>query len=150
MLGFFQSESVYVILLNRSLLHTSTLQPRTLLTTSCARAYAALQRPTLPLQLFYWCPVSPAPLHRIMSTQLPKICLHKLSFVLSPSLTADVNFASELSDLRHRHGFRVILIHGNQTSSALLQHAHCHVPFQEITADLPPCMLVKSQVGFYQ
>lgn len=63
------------------------------------------------------------------------------------SLTADVNFASELSDLRHRHGFQVILIHGNHTSSALLQHAHCHVAFQEITADLPPRMLVKAQVG---
>lgn len=67
----------------------------------------------------------------------------------SPPFTADVNFASELSDLRHRHGFRVILVHGNQTSSALLQHAHCHVPFQDITADLPPCTLVKSQVGFH-
>lgn len=62
-------------------------------------------------------------------------------------LTADVNFASELSDLRHRHGFQVILVHGNHTSSALLQHAHCHVAFQEITADLPPRMLVKAQVG---
>lgn len=78
-----------------------------------------------------------------------KICQRQKSIVFSPSFTADVNFASELSDLRHRHGFRVILIHGSQTSSALLQHAHCHVPFQEITADLPPCMLVKSQVGFH-
>ena len=62
-------------------------------------------------------------------------------------LTADVNFASELSDLRHRHGFQVILVHGNHTSSALLQHAHRQVTFQEITADLPPRMLVKAQVG---
>uniref|UniRef100_A0A3Q3GNY6 Meiosis regulator and mRNA stability factor 1 n=1 Tax=Labrus bergylta TaxID=56723 RepID=A0A3Q3GNY6_9LABR len=53
-------------------------------------------------------------------------------------VSSDVNFASELSDLRHRHGFQVILVHGNHTSSALLQHAHCHVAFQEITADLPP------------
>lgn len=58
-----------------------------------------------------------------------------------------MNFASELSDLRHRHGFQVILVHGNHTSPALLQHAHRHVAFQEITADLPPRMLVKSQVG---
>lgn len=63
------------------------------------------------------------------------------------SLTADVNFASELSDLRHRHGFQVVLVHGNHTSSALLQHAHRHVSFQEMTADLPPRMLVKSQVS---
>lgn len=67
--------------------------------------------------------------------------------VIVSLLTADVNFASELSDLRHRHGFQVILVHGNHTSSALLQHAHCHVAFQEITADLPPRMLVKAQVG---
>lgn len=63
------------------------------------------------------------------------------------SLIADVNFASELSDLRHRHGFQVILVHGNHTSPALLQHAHRHVAFQEITADLPPRMLVEAQVG---
>ncbi|XP_074540216.1 meiosis regulator and mRNA stability factor 1 isoform X4 [Halichoeres trimaculatus] len=60
-------------------------------------------------------------------------------------VSSDVNFASELSDLRHRHGFQVILVHGNHTSSALLQHAHCHVAFQEITADLPPRILVKEQ-----
>ncbi|XP_034544953.1 meiosis regulator and mRNA stability factor 1 isoform X2 [Notolabrus celidotus] len=62
-------------------------------------------------------------------------------------VSSDVNFASELSDLRHRHGFQVILVHGNHTSSALLQHAHCHVAFQEITADLPPRILVKEQTG---
>ncbi|XP_060907408.1 meiosis regulator and mRNA stability factor 1 isoform X4 [Labrus mixtus] len=60
-------------------------------------------------------------------------------------VSSDVNFASELSDLRHRHGFQVILVHGNHTSSALLQHAHCHVAFQEITADLPPRILMKEQ-----
>ncbi|CAK6962898.1 meiosis regulator and mRNA stability factor 1 [Scomber scombrus] len=59
-------------------------------------------------------------------------------------VSSDVNFASELSDLRHRHGFQVILVHGNHTSQALLQHAHRHVAFQEITADLPR-MLVKAQ-----
>ncbi|XP_047433402.1 meiosis regulator and mRNA stability factor 1 isoform X2 [Mugil cephalus] len=63
-------------------------------------------------------------------------------------VSSDVNFASELSDLRHRHGFQVILVHGNHTSSALLQHAHLHVAFEEITADLPPRMLVKAQPSF--
>ncbi|KAM7009858.1 meiosis regulator and mRNA stability factor 1 isoform 1-T1 [Tautogolabrus adspersus] len=63
-------------------------------------------------------------------------------------VSSDVNFASELSDLRHRHGFQVILVHGNHTSSALLQHAHCHVAFQEITADLPPRILIKEQPSF--
>lgn len=56
-------------------------------------------------------------------------------------VSSDVNFASELSDLRHRHGFQVILVHGNHASPALLQHAHRHVAFQEITTDLPPRML---------
>lgn len=63
------------------------------------------------------------------------------------SLTADVNFASELSDLRHRHGFQVILVHKNQVSGALLQHAHRHVAFEEFLTDLPPRMPLKSQVG---
>ncbi|XP_061844229.1 meiosis regulator and mRNA stability factor 1 isoform X4 [Nerophis lumbriciformis] len=63
-------------------------------------------------------------------------------------VSSDVNFASELSDLRHRHGFQVILIHGNHTSQALLQHAHCHVAFQEITADLPPSILIKTQPSY--
>ncbi|XP_067354198.1 meiosis regulator and mRNA stability factor 1 isoform X9 [Channa argus] len=60
-------------------------------------------------------------------------------------VSSDVNFASELSDLRHRHGFQIILVHGSHASLALLQHAHRHVAFQEITADLPPRMLVKAQ-----
>ncbi|XP_020797596.2 meiosis regulator and mRNA stability factor 1 isoform X2 [Boleophthalmus pectinirostris] len=55
-------------------------------------------------------------------------------------VSSDVNFASELSDLRHRHGFQVILVH-NHASPALLQHANCHVAFQELSADLPPRMV---------
>ncbi|XP_064862238.1 meiosis regulator and mRNA stability factor 1-like isoform X5 [Oncorhynchus nerka] len=61
-------------------------------------------------------------------------------------VSSDVNFASELSDLRHRHGFQVILVHkSGQTSDALLQHAHRHVAFEEMVADLPPRHAVKSQ-----
>ncbi|XP_033949112.1 meiosis regulator and mRNA stability factor 1 isoform X1 [Pseudochaenichthys georgianus] len=63
-------------------------------------------------------------------------------------VSSDVNFASELSDLRHRHGFQVVLVHGNHASPALLQHANRHVAFQDITADLPPRMLVKVQPSF--
>ncbi|MBN3320974.1 MARF1 factor, partial [Atractosteus spatula] len=62
-------------------------------------------------------------------------------------VSSDVNFASELSDLRHRHGFQVILVHKNQASEALLQHAHRHVAFEEFVSDLPPRMPVKTQVG---
>ncbi|XP_072319968.1 meiosis regulator and mRNA stability factor 1 isoform X3 [Eucyclogobius newberryi] len=61
-------------------------------------------------------------------------------------VSSDVNFASELSDLRHRHGFQVILVH-NHASPALLQHANCHVAFQEITADLPPRMVNEKEVS---
>ncbi|XP_056607327.1 meiosis regulator and mRNA stability factor 1 isoform X5 [Triplophysa dalaica] len=60
-------------------------------------------------------------------------------------VSSDVNFASELSDLRHRHGFQVILVHKSQASSALLQHAHLCVLFEEFVSDLPPGLVVKSQ-----
>ncbi|XP_043086800.1 meiosis regulator and mRNA stability factor 1 isoform X2 [Puntigrus tetrazona] len=60
-------------------------------------------------------------------------------------VSSDVNFASELSDLRHRHGFQVILVHKSQASSALLQHAHLRAAFEEFISDLPPGMVVKSQ-----
>uniref|UniRef100_A0AAY5EDS1 Meiosis regulator and mRNA stability factor 1 n=1 Tax=Electrophorus electricus TaxID=8005 RepID=A0AAY5EDS1_ELEEL len=60
-------------------------------------------------------------------------------------VSSDVNFASELSDLRHRHGFQVILVHKSQASPALLQHAHLHVPFEDLVLELPPRMLIKSE-----
>ncbi|XP_060774884.1 meiosis regulator and mRNA stability factor 1 isoform X2 [Neoarius graeffei] len=63
-------------------------------------------------------------------------------------VSSDVNFASELSDLRHRHGFQVILVHKTQASPALLQHAHLHVPFEDFVSELPPRMLIKSQPCF--
>uniref|UniRef100_A0A673MAK8 Meiosis regulator and mRNA stability factor 1 n=1 Tax=Sinocyclocheilus rhinocerous TaxID=307959 RepID=A0A673MAK8_9TELE len=55
-------------------------------------------------------------------------------------VSSDVNFASELSDLRHRHRFQVILVHKSQASSALLQHAHLCAAFEEFVSDLPPGM----------
>uniref|UniRef100_A0A3B1INM6 Meiosis regulator and mRNA stability factor 1 n=1 Tax=Astyanax mexicanus TaxID=7994 RepID=A0A3B1INM6_ASTMX len=63
-------------------------------------------------------------------------------------VSSDVNFASELSDLRHRHRFQVILVHKSQASLALLQHAHVHVPFEDFVSELPPRMLIKSQPCF--
>lgn len=62
--------------------------------------------------------------------------------------SADVNFALELSDLRHRHGFRIILVHKNQASEALLHHAHELICFEEFISDLPPRLPLKMPVRF--
>lgn len=67
------------------------------------------------------------------------------NFLISP---ADVNFALELSDLRHRHGFRIILVHKNQASEALLHHAHELICFEEFISDLPPRLPLKMPVRF--
>ena len=39
-------------------------------------------------------------------------------------VSGDINFASELSDLRHRHNLYIILLHNRQASDALLACAH--------------------------
>ncbi|NWY65836.1 MARF1 factor, partial [Erithacus rubecula] len=59
-------------------------------------------------------------------------------------VSTDVNFALELSDLRHRHGFRIILVHKNQASEALLHHAHELICFEEFISDLPPRLPLKT------
>lgn len=64
-----------------------------------------------------------------------------------PFLSADVNFALELSDLRHRHGFHIILIHKNQASEALLHHANELIRFEEFISDLPPRSPLKMPVS---
>ncbi|XP_014376287.1 meiosis regulator and mRNA stability factor 1 isoform X5 [Alligator sinensis] len=58
-------------------------------------------------------------------------------------VSTDVNFALELSDLRHRHGFHIILVHKNQASEALLHHAHQLIRFEEFISDLPPRLPLK-------
>ncbi|KAM6121835.1 meiosis regulator and mRNA stability factor 1 isoform 4-T4 [Phoenicopterus ruber ruber] len=58
-------------------------------------------------------------------------------------VSTDVNFALELSDLRHRHGFRIVLVHKNQASEALLHHAHELICFEEFISDLPPRLPLK-------
>lgn len=51
-------------------------------------------------------------------------------------ISGDINFISELSDLRHRSNFRVILLHNKQASNVLKLTAHeCH-KFETFTAEL--------------
>ncbi|KAG8145599.1 hypothetical protein E2320_012115 [Naja naja] len=61
-------------------------------------------------------------------------------------VSTDVNFALELSDLRHRHGFHIILVHKNKASEALLHHAHELIRFEEFISDLPPRLPLKKTV----
>lgn len=54
-------------------------------------------------------------------------------------VSGDINFASELSDLRHRHNLRVILLHNQQASDALLNCANECENFNQFTSGLPAC-----------
>uniref|UniRef100_A0A8I6GEW4 Meiosis regulator and mRNA stability factor 1 n=1 Tax=Rattus norvegicus TaxID=10116 RepID=A0A8I6GEW4_RAT len=58
-------------------------------------------------------------------------------------VSTDVKFALELSDLRHRHGFHIILVHKDQASEALLHHANQLIRFEEFTSDLSPRLSLK-------
>ena len=51
----------------------------------------------------------------------------------------DVNFASDLSDLRHRQKFRVLLLHPDHSApGALLACAHEAYSFAAMVADVSP------------
>ncbi|KAH9513099.1 Meiosis regulator and mRNA stability factor 1 [Bulinus truncatus] len=52
-------------------------------------------------------------------------------------ISSDVNFASDLSDLRHRKKFEVVLIHKTQVSDALLACATENYLYEDIIKDLP-------------
>ena len=59
-------------------------------------------------------------------------------FHFSPSSCAgDINFARDLSDLRHRNGLKVVLVHGQAASEALKTCANKAVRYDELLADLP-------------
>lgn len=53
-------------------------------------------------------------------------------------VSGDINFAAELSDLRHRHNLTVICLHNAQAHSALLACAHQSERFDLFTNDLHP------------
>ena len=52
-------------------------------------------------------------------------------------VSGDINFAAELSDLRHRHNFEVICLHNAQAQPALLACAQKVKRFDHFIADLP-------------
>lgn len=55
-----------------------------------------------------------------------------LSFLL-----ADVNFAADLSDLRHRKKYNVVLIHSHKVSEALKICATKNIVYEELVKELP-------------
>jgi len=52
-------------------------------------------------------------------------------------ISGDINFAADLSDLRHRKRIYVILLHKKNTSEALILCANEHYDFMELTESLP-------------
>ncbi|XP_054762674.2 meiosis regulator and mRNA stability factor 1-like [Lytechinus pictus] len=52
-------------------------------------------------------------------------------------ISGDINFAQDLSDLRHRNGLNVVLIHGFAASEALKNCANKAYRYDELLADLP-------------
>ncbi|XP_057311625.1 meiosis regulator and mRNA stability factor 1-like isoform X1 [Hydractinia symbiolongicarpus] len=62
-------------------------------------------------------------------------------------VSGDINFASELSDLRHRHNLRVILLHNQQASDALLNCANECENFNQFTSGLPACPIYIQKEG---
>ncbi|KAJ8664397.1 hypothetical protein QAD02_006059 [Eretmocerus hayati] len=53
-------------------------------------------------------------------------------------ISGDINFAADLSDLRHRKKMHVILLHKENTSEALIMCANEHYDFTELLQPLPP------------
>ena len=49
----------------------------------------------------------------------------------------DINFARDLSDLRHRNNLRVILVHRDEASEALKACANQTIAYQDIVHELP-------------
>ncbi|XP_033736360.1 meiosis regulator and mRNA stability factor 1-like isoform X2 [Pecten maximus] len=52
-------------------------------------------------------------------------------------ISSDINFASDLSDMRHRKGYHVILIHMKHVHEALKLCANEHILYEELVQDLP-------------
>ncbi|XP_072932051.1 meiosis regulator and mRNA stability factor 1 isoform X2 [Epargyreus clarus] len=52
-------------------------------------------------------------------------------------ISGDINFAADLCDFRHRKNMEVILVHKQNTSTALITCASSHYCYSELTAHLP-------------
>lgn len=53
-------------------------------------------------------------------------------------ISGDVNFSSELTDLRHVHNITIVLVHNPQASQALKVFAHKLIDFYEFLEDVEP------------
>lgn len=64
-------------------------------------------------------------------------------------VSGDVNFASELADLRNRHNMKVICVHGPHAAPGLLTHANETYSYEELVLNIPetvsPSKLSRSQ-----
>lgn len=61
----------------------------------------------------------------------------KLLFFPLHNCLGDVNFAIDLSDLRHRKRMHIILIHHAHVHEALVACAHEHYIYEDFVADIP-------------
>ncbi|XP_048575860.1 uncharacterized protein LOC5520570 isoform X1 [Nematostella vectensis] len=62
-------------------------------------------------------------------------------------VSGDINFAAELSDLRHRHNLTVVCLHNAHAQTALLACAHENKRFDLFTADLPIIATTPNRTG---
>lgn len=51
-------------------------------------------------------------------------------------ISGDINFAGELSDLRDRHGFNIVLVHNAWTNDQLKAFAHKTYLWEEFVEDV--------------
>ena len=52
-------------------------------------------------------------------------------------MLGDYNFVPEVSDLRHRHNYFVVLVHPKATTDELKQAATRTESYEELVADIP-------------
>ena len=53
-------------------------------------------------------------------------------------ISGDINFSSELTDLRHVHNITIVLVHNPQANEGLKVFAHTLINFYEFLEDVEP------------